>query len=201
MVLSELRCISEHPREVLLWDHQISPRKSSKHLLHFWCSVHQGERPTGPSRMLNAGWLWFTHSALSLPAEALCLGPLQGVQLLSPGTWNGKLKDSDKFSGAYCSSWNIQPRCVFKTSSSTSETSLWPEDGRAPCLWSLPYETWATVIHPSPSQWLELPWYHPLTLLISSFVALNGFKHSELACLWLPITRIKGIYHHTWLFL
>ena len=24
------------------------------------------------SRMLTAGWLWFTHSALSLPAEALC---------------------------------------------------------------------------------------------------------------------------------
>lgn len=56
------------------------------------------------SRMLTAGWLWFTHSALSLPAEALCLGPLQGVQLLSPGTWSGKLKDSDKHSGAYCSS-------------------------------------------------------------------------------------------------
>lgn len=39
------------------------------------------------------------------------------------------------------------------------------------------------------------------TLLLNPFVALNGFKHTELTCLWLPVTRIKGIYHHAWWFL
>lgn len=80
MVLSELCCINEHPRVVLLWNHQISPRrKPSKHLLHFWCSIHQGERAAGHQQDAHC-WMALVYTQCF---ELTCWGSMSGA---SPGS-------------------------------------------------------------------------------------------------------------------